>query len=131
MTGMFINALDHPSSIFGCGYSPYGMMNPMMMGMGGSLFGMGGMGCSSCCPTAMAANTGYQYGYMLGMQQNMINAAQAQQAGLTQYPALATNPYLQSINQNSPYLNLTNNEALAGTETDSWDDTKVDFKATK
>ncbi len=63
MTGMFIDAMNKPSSIFGCGnYSPYSMMggcgmfggccspysygmmnpimmNPMMMSMNGSLFG--------------------------------------------------------------------------------------------
>jgi len=59
MTGMFIDAMNKPSSsIFGCGYSPYSMMgtgfggccsaygmmnpmlmNPMMMSMSGSLFG--------------------------------------------------------------------------------------------
>ncbi len=47
MTGMFIDAMNKPdSSIFGCGCS--GMMNPMMMGMGGcSSFG----GC--CSPYSM------------------------------------------------------------------------------
>ncbi len=143
ITGMFIDTLNDKSSIFGCGSSKYNMMNPMMysmmnpmmMGMGGSLFGLGGIGCSCCCPTSMAANTGYQYGFMLGMQQNMINAAQMQQVGLYQYPSVANNPYLQNFNLNNPYSNLidttTVTDAETETETDTWDDTKVDFKGTK
>lgn len=149
MTGMFFDAMNKPTSIFGGCYSPFGMIGMgggccspySMMGMGGSLFGMGGFGG---CSTSMAANMSYQYGAMIAMQENMMMNMQMQQGGNAQYPALATNPYMQNYMNMNPYMqNFStanpysfnfSTDAQSSTDTDTETDKKwshAEFKGTK
>ena len=132
VTGMFIDAMNKPSSIFGGCYSPYGMMgmggccSPFgMMGMNGSLFGMGGFGG---CSTSIAANSAFQYGVMLAMQRNMMSNMQAQQLGINPNLYGAQNQYFQNYIQNPYSFNFSNNTTNTEAEEDNWDNTKVDFE---